>query len=1198
MKKILSFVLLTALLLSCIAPALAVSAEGTVAISAPATVEVVGKKTVVKVDITLDDVLDGSGEIDLCSVWTLGALESLEYEGAHVSDYNVGTVRAGGHNSVKNNIPDGWTKANYNAALTVIEGAFVTGDVITAVFTIDAESFDYDEVLEYAFYITDVYDADVEDTTNDDDIVLTGAISFLPDVNYEAIVDQFATTGGPVFAVEDIVVPEGTTTCQIRVFLIHNNPEDYATQFVDPRTTTAPATGIWGTRTYLITPVALTVHNDGGGNLDPQTGAIMPKVLEDFTVGDVFLDAEFHPGIADVEIDSNKDLVDSWNETFGDTLEKTDYHGTCMYFQSTANEDNGRVLLNRYGDGTLLTLTIDLPADAQPGQVFPVKIAHWVGYTIKNIFGSDTSGDNNELVFPTLKDGSIRIEGEPAGCFHNNFTWTVTTPSTCTVAGVESKICDDCNEVLETRPLALAAHTPGEPTGVVAATCTTAGYTGDIYCTECSALIEEGTATALAAHTPGAKTTTVEPQVGVAGAWEIRCVDCDTLLDSGEIAALVAMNLSIDNKESDTQVKISVPVKIAQNQGFWAIGGTIDLGGLELTNIKKGLITLGEDDYSVTNGVLTFFWDNESIANITRNGTLFTLEFAAAAVGTYNLDLTITDLIDKDGNDKPFNSADSVVTVACQHVTEDVVTTAPTVTTTGILSSVCTKCGETLDTSVIPMLVGIVVDGATANCGANVAVPVSIVNNSGVWSVGATFAYDATALQFVDVTSDVFAITADSYSVANGVITVFAEMAAIENYDEDGVIFTLNFTSIGEVGGDYAIDAELTDGNTITCAGADVDAAAVDGTVTLVAHTCTPAAELVGVVEATCTTDGYTGDIVCDVCGNVIEAGIVVPALGHTPAADLVGVVEADYDNDGYTGDVVCDVCHEVITAGTVIPKLPEEEIRDGYYYFRGELGCNKVIGNAEDGYMFVKANGQIAVNEDVQVYSMSTIGTDFVPGLYSADENGILSQKSGIDNGVYWLNGRPWPAGVIVDNEVNKFVKNDGTIAVNEVVYIFSSKTNGIVTEGAYVADDEGAITVFSGIFNGTYYVEGHPKAAGVILDNGNLYFAKSGGVIAVGEEVVIYSSTANGLVTPGTYSADANGIITAFTGIKDGSYYENGAISKKGAFEYDGHIYFAKNDGKIAIDEDVYVYSVKMNGLVGYGTQHFDENGYYVAK
>lgn len=38
---------------------------------------------------------------------------------------------------------------------------------------------------------------------------------------------------------------------------------------------------------------------------------------------------------------------------------------------------------------------------------------------------------------------------------------------------------------------------------------------------------------------------------------------------------------------------------------------------------------------------------------------------------------------------------------------------------------------------------------------------------------------------------------------------------------------------------------------------------------------------VVGQKDPTCTEDGYTGDLVCDDCGEVIEPGKVIPSHGH-----------------------------------------------------------------------------------------------------------------------------------------------------------------------------------------------------------------------------------------------------------------------------------------------------------------------------
>ena len=39
---------------------------------------------------------------------------------------------------------------------------------------------------------------------------------------------------------------------------------------------------------------------------------------------------------------------------------------------------------------------------------------------------------------------------------------------------------------------------------------------------------------------------------------------------------------------------------------------------------------------------------------------------------------------------------------------------------------------------------------------------------------------------------------------------------------------------------------------------------------------------LSGKKDPNCTANGYTGDLVCDECGEIIEEGKVIPAKGHT----------------------------------------------------------------------------------------------------------------------------------------------------------------------------------------------------------------------------------------------------------------------------------------------------------------------------
>ena len=76
--------------------------------------------------------------------------------------------------------------------------------------------------------------------------------------------------------------------------------------------------------------------------------------------------------------------------------------------------------------------------------------------------------------------------------------------------------------------------------------------------------------------------------------------------------------------------------------------------------------------------------------------------------------------------------------------------------------------------------------------------------------------------------------------------------------------------------------------------------------------------ELVGAKDATCTEDGYTGDLYCTDCGALIKQGEVIPAAGHTP--ELRNQKNATYAEEGYTGDLYCAVCDALLEKGEVIP--------------------------------------------------------------------------------------------------------------------------------------------------------------------------------------------------------------------------------------------------------------------------------------
>ena len=100
--------------------------------------------------------------------------------------------------------------------------------------------------------------------------------------------------------------------------------------------------------------------------------------------------------------------------------------------------------------------------------------------------------------------------------------------------------------------------------------------------------------------------------------------------------------------------------------------------------------------------------------------------------------------------------------------------------------------------------------------------------------------------------------------------------------------------------------------------------------------------------DATCTENGYTGDIYCKGCGDKLESGKVIPAAGHkggtatckdkavcevcqqpygeldknnhTGGTEIKDTKDATCTENGYTGDTCCKGCGAKLESGKVIP--------------------------------------------------------------------------------------------------------------------------------------------------------------------------------------------------------------------------------------------------------------------------------------
>lgn len=73
---------------------------------------------------------------------------------------------------------------------------------------------------------------------------------------------------------------------------------------------------------------------------------------------------------------------------------------------------------------------------------------------------------------------------------------------------------------------------------------------------------------------------------------------------------------------------------------------------------------------------------------------------------------------------------------------------------------------------------------------------------------------------------------------------------------------------------------------------------------------------VIGKIAATCTEDGYTGDIYCDDCNEIITKGSTVKAAGHTPGEWTV-IKYADCGENG-TRIKTCTVCGETVETDVI----------------------------------------------------------------------------------------------------------------------------------------------------------------------------------------------------------------------------------------------------------------------------------------
>ncbi len=99
--------------------------------------------------------------------------------------------------------------------------------------------------------------------------------------------------------------------------------------------------------------------------------------------------------------------------------------------------------------------------------------------------------------------------------------------------------------------------------------------------------------------------------------------------------------------------------------------------------------------------------------------------------------------------------------------------------------------------------------------------------------------------------------------------------------------------------------------------------------------------QLVGAIQATCMTEGYSGDLLCIVCGEEVEKGTVIPKGTHVPVT--TDGYPATCISSGMTAGTNCGICGITLTAPTIIPATghtPVYEYEDEDGHVAGCANC------------------------------------------------------------------------------------------------------------------------------------------------------------------------------------------------------------------------------------------------------------------
>lgn len=167
-------------------------------------------------------------------------------------------------------------------------------------------------------------------------------------------------------------------------------------------------------------------------------------------------------------------------------------------------------------------------------------------------------------------------------------------------------------------------------------------------------------------------------------------------------------------------------------------------------------------------------------------------------------------------------------------------------------------------------------------------------------------------------------------------------------------------------------------------------------------------------VEMTCLTDG-SESVHCSKCDETKDSRTITAPGHHTPDPERKDVKPATTLEDGYTGDIVCEVCGEVIEKGEVISAAVE---------YKSSEGAPQIVYTEEDGEALKEAV--------LGPYEQNTENVQIILSVSDASQNISADAKRSVDDKIAEMSG-DYKLGQYLEIDIMKMTNNN-TIIVNQL--------------------------------------------------------------------------------------------------------------------------------------------------------------------